>query len=502
MLDHHCEEPGSSELPELSDLPWPPVSWRDRLRTFLRSVIPQNPAQLVFLAGIVCLILASRLNWMPLEAAFERAGSGYLALVQLQSGTRIVLIFSALLCFFSGCAGYFVCFRPGRNPLRGVFVLVFLPAAAAILVDVGRLIYNNSQFTSALDHSLFGNLPSLQLLGAWTSSPGFCFALAGAILTGWFCSRMARGAATLPLTLPGTASEESVGRGEWPRTQLLMWVLVGPLLLAATIPTSAFVFLSFASSRLSSFVNSERFASVGSVVEPLLYLGVIYWIVGRPFDAAVRAALRAFRPIYFLIAAVSPVAIVVVLSTGTFLFDRFIRAEHDFGNMAPPLFASYFSVPDPWLFLMFFAALFEEIVFRGFLRATLVLRYGLYRGVFLTGIVWAAYHFHSDANVHLTLQGMLFQLAFRIGICTTLNFVLCWLTLRSGSVLPAAITHTLYNVLMRGRTGPQFSGELAILVVLWAVLGLFLFKYWPIHEGTLSDETSGALSSEPAALDL
>jgi len=49
-----------------------------RLAEFLRSVVPADPSQLLFLAGIVCLIASHGLRWWPegLVVAHERlAGS-------------------------------------------------------------------------------------------------------------------------------------------------------------------------------------------------------------------------------------------------------------------------------------------------------------------------------------------------------------------------------------------------------------------------------------------
>src|ERR1700680_3878323 len=168
--------------------------------------------------------------------------------------------------------------------------------------------------------------------------------------------------------------------------------------------------MPFVSSRLSPYLNTALFAQVSSVVESLLYLGVIYWIGGTAFGKAVRASLRISKPIYYLAAAAMPVTIAIIVSTGNYLFDRASWAAHEFGMQSAPLFGIYFTFPNPWLLSMFFAALFEEIVFRGFLREALILRYGLFRGVFLTGMVWAAYHFHSDANFNRTDQAMLLQL--------------------------------------------------------------------------------------------
>jgi membrane protease YdiL (CAAX protease family) len=154
---------------------------------------------------------------------------------------------------------------------------------------------------------------------------------------------------------------------------------------------------------------------------------------------------------------------------------------HNFGNVTAPQIGTYFKLPDPWLLLLFFAALSEEIVFRGLLQQRFIQRYGLYRGIFLVGVVWAAFHFFSDPHSGESDLGVLINLASRIFMCLSLSYVLGWLTLRSGSVLPAAFAHTFYNVLVLSRFGPAFYWKGMVRVGLWAVLAYILFRYWPVQ---------------------
>jgi len=54
-------------------------------------------------------------------------------------------------------------------------------------------------------------------------------------------------------------------------------------------------------------------------------------------------------------------------------------------GLVPPGFQNFDLIlisPDPWLSLLFFGALFEEIIFRGLLQPRFIQRYGLYRGIF------------------------------------------------------------------------------------------------------------------------
>jgi hypothetical protein len=60
---------------------------------------------------------------------------------------------------------------------------------------------------------------------------------------------------------------------------------------------------------------------------------------------------------------------------------------------------------------------------------------------------WAAIHFRSDTYSGLSFGGVLVHLANRIFLCLALNYVFAWLTLRQGSIIPAAIAHTVWNIL-------------------------------------------------------
>jgi membrane protease YdiL (CAAX protease family) len=97
---------------------------------------------------------------------------------------------------------------------------------------------------------------------------------------------------------------------------------------------------------------------------------------------------------------------------------------------------------------MIFGAFAEEIVFRGLLLQNLISRYGFHRGLFLTGVVWGAYHFRGDSYSGLSVGDILLRLAYRILICLAWNYVFAWMTLRWKSIIPAGITHTVSNILI------------------------------------------------------
>jgi len=187
------------------------------------------------------------------------------------------------------------------------------------------------------------------------------------------------------------------------------------------------------------------------------------------------------------------------MSTVHFVVDRQVWVAHGFGKFPEPELGSYFDIPDLHFLLLFLPAFLEEIIFRGLLQKRFIQRYGIYRGIFFVGIMWAAFHFFSDFSfTHATNLMVLELLGTRLLMCVTLSFVLGWLTLRSGSVIPTAVAHALYNVLVYSAFGPPFPGKDIVRLGLWAILAYALFRYWPAKAEDSLESTSDLPSLENA----
>ena len=471
-------------------------SLQQRLVSFLRSVIPADPWQLLLLTGSVCFVVASRLSWRPPLATFSLFDAEKSQ--QYQAIFLRFIVPTTLLVLFAGFAGYFVCFSPGRNPVRRVLLSVMLPALAGLALALSGFISTDRPYVSILDRSLKANRSQIFHLLPWTSSPGFHFAVAGFISVGIFAVLMQLGSARLPLSLPAGQSVNAEDSALSLRVAMLIWVLMGPYLLAATIPTSFMFAILELSSWLTTPVHNSIFERASSAIQPLLYLGLAYAILGRPFERTLKTSVRLFPPRYLLIAASFPTGIALVFPLTSYLSYRASWVAHNFAKTTSPHSVARFTNPDPWLSLLVISALFEEIVFRGVLRAYLMRQYGVFRGIFLTGMVWAAFHFHGDASPRMTDRGMLWQLGIRIAICTAHNFVFSWLTLRSGSVLPSTLAHALYNLFIFGGFGPRLPWKVEIEIVLWGLVALLLFRYWPIHAPEPELEAAPGSAPEPA----
>lgn len=454
-----------------------------RVAEFLRSVIPADPFQLLFLAGVVCLVVAHGSRWWP--------------------GLGPINALGVLPVIFAGAAGYFVCFWPGSHPVRRILAFIFLPTMAGLTFIFGWFAYVSRPSSSVLESA--SSVVTHRIHWAqtilWKLPQGFQFSLAGLLLIAIFTSRLAFGIATLPLALPGGHPLHAEDPGSRRRLQLVIWFLVslaflpGALLSLLTIGVPLSV-----TSRLPSYVQSDWFSRLSPIMEAGVILGVALCIMGRDGRETVWGSIRLPDLRWPLLALAFPTGIDVFISAGQYVLDRAQWAAHDFSKLAPPQIGSYFNVPDIWFLLLFFGALFEEVIFRGLLLKRFIHRYGLYRGIFLVSIVWASFHFFSDFSFsRFTDQEVLIKLALRMFMCVALTFALAWLTLRSASVIPAAIAHALYNVLVFSPIGPMFAGKDVLRVTLWAALAYALFRYWPVPSEKRLGIVTSTESPGPAA---
>jgi membrane protease YdiL (CAAX protease family) len=456
-----------------------------RLPEFLRSVTPADPAQLIFLCGIVCLIVAPQLRWSPeLLVSPQRYQSlNQQAYDQIRMEWFIFLGVAVYPIIFAAMAGYFGCFWPGSRPARRILNTVLIPAGFGLILICGRFFYLNKQQSSLFESGadvFYRNAISFVAISS-RLGPGFHYCLLGIVLIAVFVGRLRLGTSSLPLTLSKANHSMTVDPEPWPRMNFLIWVLVGPLFVLQAVAALPVMIPYLVSSHVPAYSQSSWFARISSIPEAAILLGFALFTVGREGRREAWNSVRIRRSGVFYVALAVPIGIAASISIGHFAFDRIRWVGHDFVNSMPPQIGSYFNLPDPWLLLLFFAALAEEVIFRGLLQPRFINRYGLYRGIFLLGVVWAAFHFFSDRHSGESDLGVLINLASRIFMCVGLGYVLSWMTLRSGSVLPAAFAHSFYNVIVFSGFGPVFYGKDEVRVGLWAILAYVLFHYWPVQ---------------------
>lgn len=90
---------------------------------------------------------------------------------------------------------------------------------------------------------------------------------------------------------------------------------------------------------------------------------------------------------------------------------------------------------------IFFAPLYEELLFRGLLLGFLMTRTTPSRAVFLTSLLFGFWHFKNA--LWMPVQPVLFQVLYAF----VLGLLLSFSTLRHQSIVPAVILHFLNNII-------------------------------------------------------
>ena len=157
--------------------------------------------------------------------------------------------------------------------------------------------------------------------------------------------------------------------------------------------------------------------------------GVLVLLIGMRAPAYAFGGLsRGGKPRYLVEAViVAVIGVLVAQAYVAVLIGSGIPRDGEWREMVTQ---SHLSV------LIFMVALcpgiFEEIAFRGLLQSRLSALYGLRLGLILTATAFALAH------------GVTIFLPIHVG----LGFYLCWLRLRSSSLIPGIILHALYNLLV------------------------------------------------------
>lgn len=200
---------------------------------------------------------------------------------------------------------------------------------------------------------------------------------------------------------------------------------------------------------------------------------------------------------WYLLAWFSPAVLTVVGATVYFLLFPG-RFDPGMGYMTAQLPAAY-SAP-AWLlvgsqflsavtvapFINMIFAMGEEAGWRGFMTPALIGRFGRKKGMLLSGVIWAAFHYplillagyeYGTGYWGAPWTGLVCMILFT----TAMGVVLSWLYERTGSIWPCALCHGALNAvaalpllfLPAGSTGyllgPTIAGAVAGLpLFLWA----------------------------------
>jgi membrane protease YdiL (CAAX protease family) len=430
---------------------------------------------MLYLAGAVFLFISPRLTWL--------FGTG-IAYSFMVTGLIPVVI--------AGVFAYYGCFQASAHPIRRMAFAVFLPALVGFCLIIGEYAFFNKENRSVFNHRSGLTAFLEECVTAFKEHPaGLSLALIALAMLGVFALRMHLGISSLPLRLGGYGYSEEESVGTWHRVQMLIFVLVCPLFLLDRFSTMLLGIPTWWWYRSGSSGFSVYIILIEVLIALLLVLIAIL-ILGDAAKKSARSSMQLPEPRFAFFGLMLPVLIGLVISALQYGYDRAQWAAGDFRTALPPQLTSYVSFNSSWrwsLILMAFAVFAEEVVFRGILLPPLLRRYGLHRGVFLTGLIWAAFHFHGDMHQRYSMAQALLQLASRIAICLAMNYVFSWMTLRWNSVIPAGIAHTVSNVLVVGGINSGIQYAHAMRIALWSVCALVLFHYWPPREvaGTRSE---------------
>jgi membrane protease YdiL (CAAX protease family) len=463
-----------------------------RTAAFIRTCFPADPSSWLLLLGATFLFVSHSLRWWPQSSAYFSKPVTWGIFAFLMS--FLVLAAGATACYL-GLLGV-------KNPARRLLDSVLLPVAISLLAifsvaffcfrDIGEPAY----FVSQLPGAPHLWEPHVLLALAVNLGTGFQFASIGFILVAAFFVLYSWGRATLPIHLPPESiCDASASEDEHRRTMRFVWMMVAIVFLA-WVPTVALatvvdgLFPHFRWPRATSIFWFDR------LVDTLSLLVFVVLAVGKRARKMIPAMLRIPRVNYLAMAIVIPVAIAYVGPLASYLHSRMLWTVHFWGKYDPPLPSAYFGLPNAYSLWYFAPALAEEIAWRGFLQPRFVRRYGLARGIFLVGVVWGAFHFFWDFNSHMTAQAIGIRLVGRLIGTICLSYALAWLTIRSESILPAAVAHASYNAFLGVPSLPAHN-PLWLTRLLWAIAGFVLFHFFPLPSPSTDAGTDILPAPEP-----
>ncbi len=134
-----------------------------------------------------------------------------------------------------------------------------------------------------------------------------------------------------------------------------------------------------------------------------------------------------------------------------------------------------------------FAALGEEIGWRGFLVTELSKHVSFTKTSIISGVIWAGFHFPLLVVTVAPRLGVSVWLliVFTVTSGIGLSCMMAWLRLKSGSVWTAVIFHAALNIHIQGFFQPltletsnltnYVSGEQGLMMALVAAIGGYLF---------------------------
>lgn len=237
------------------------------------------------------------------------------------------------------------------------------------------------------------------------------------------------------------------------------------------------MFMPALSSILTRLITKEGFA--GLMLRPRFRGRIKYYIAGWLLPGVLILAGAA---LYFAVfphtfdSSLSFLKMVFLKQLATRSIGTIILMQMTLGWLAAP-------------FINLIPALGEELGWRGYMLPKLCALLGARKAVPVSGIIWGLWHAPLIAAGHnygtgywgWPVTGILGMVVF----CMAFGSFLAWLTLKSGSALPAALAHAGFNgfasigvYFCRGGAYSPFVGPVATGIVGGAPLLLAAYFFW------------------------
>ncbi len=479
-----------------------------RLISFARSVLPGDPAQLLFLCGSLAFFICMQLRcraFFPVNLSLGGFDSRDLDFTSAAVGRSwdLVSIYSRIPIVFAGAAGLYYCFRAGARALIQILLLVVLPSVAGLVSLCYQFVHLANLYEpivpDVLLHGPHNEAWVFRII--WSMGPALHVIVIGLVMMLIFVSRMAMGIATLPLSV-NTSDEVAADDQAWPRRlRVFIWGAIAglPLVVNYILVGASLLLFGFASQSPST-LQTNLLTGIG-LLAGMLLPACAMWAVGANAWTEFKQFMRIPKFRLVILGVALPFVVGQVPKFVQFLSDWVSWTRSEPGTSSRPHFASYFRFwffPTILLSLLIYAA-FEEIVWRGYLQPRFIRRYGILRGIFLTGLVWSAFHFLHDFTGIRGDYEIAVRLINRLGLCVAMGFVLGWLTLRAGSIWPAVIAHGLHNYWVGSGAYNEVIGGLALPIVWmsWGIVAFVLFRFWPPKELMLNEELDASEGGIP-----
>jgi len=458
---------------------------------FIRSCVPADPSNWLLLLGAVSLFISHTLRWWP--------GSSYYSRPLLWAGCNYLM---SVPIFAAGVTAYYLALvgfkKPARRLLDSILLPVIVGLAAKLIAafywfrDVGE----PGHFVNQVPGTPHLWQPQMLFGLAVNLSVGFQLASVGFILISAFFVLYSWGRATLPICLPAqSVSDASAPEDENRRSMFFVWMMISVIFITGLPEPALEMFASSAIFRFAQ-LHPNWFSWLRQLSHALLLLAFMCVALGKAGRKMIPAMLRMPRAIYLAASIVIPAAIAYVGPVASYLHARILWSLDGWGKLVPPSPSSFLGLPPASSGPYLLYPLVEEIAWRGYLQPRFVRRYGLVRGIFLVGVVWGAFHYIWDFNPAMTAQDVCIGLVARLLVTVSLSYVLAWLTIRSASVLPAALAHATYNL---GWSLPIHSPRWLTLL-LWAVVGFVLLRFClpPSHATIAESVVPPAPEAQPS----